>query len=201
MGEATAGQTPCGSGQIWRLVGRMLRPSGWARSVGGTLAPVGRRQRRAGTGGMPLTPALSPRAGRGGQARCASVVGRRSCTAVVRWAKQRPGDGRGRAAHGRAAGPPPPRPSPAGGGGVRGCAMRLRRARHRSCRARGALVYSVLAPRRSGGIGRRARFRAVLASASVGSSPTSGTIHRSQSAVSAFDGSYEIRLGLRSVRE
>ena len=30
-------------------------------------------------------------------------------------------------------------------------------------------------PRRSGGIGRRARFRAVLASASVGSSPTSGT--------------------------
>ena len=42
---------------------------------------------------------------------------------------------------------------------------------------RGRVCYSLLLSRcRSGGIGRRARFRAVLASASVGSSPTSGTI-------------------------
>ena len=38
-----------------------------------------------------------------------------------------------------------------------------------------SLLRSSVARCRSGGIGRRARFRAVLASASVGSSPTSGT--------------------------
>ncbi len=45
------------------------------------------------------------------------------------------------------------------------------------CRDTVSLLGFVAAPCRSGGIGRRARFRAVLASASVGSSPTSGTTH------------------------